>query len=108
MVNPISKEEFKVLVLLYIANIDGHIHPEEVILMLEKARPQVFASASKKFGKMNDMEVLEYIEQSKKFYVTTEEERQQIINDLKGLIEADGRLTQVETYITNALVKLLK
>ena len=30
----LNKEEFKTLVMLYAANIDGHIQPEEVEVML--------------------------------------------------------------------------
>lgn len=34
-----TKEEFKVLVMLYVANVDGHIHKNEVEQMLEKTDP---------------------------------------------------------------------
>ena len=32
----LTKEEFKVLIMLYVSNIDGQIHEDEVEVMLER------------------------------------------------------------------------
>ena len=36
----LNKEEFKVMAMLYAANIDGNIQSEEVKIMLEKTRSE--------------------------------------------------------------------
>ena len=64
----LSKEEFKVLVMLYVANSDGHVNPEEVRAMLERTSPKVYAEMKIKFSKMKDVEVLQCIEEYKKHY----------------------------------------
>lgn len=51
--------------MLYAANIDGNIHPEEVEVMLEKANESTFKKVNKQFKKMGDVEVLDCIRENK-------------------------------------------
>lgn len=95
----LSKEEFKVLLMLYVANSDGHVNPEEVRAMLERTSPKVFSAIRLKFSKMNDVEVLQCIEEHKKHYFTTDAERQELLADLKSVVESDGKLLPVEEYM---------
>ena len=55
----LSKDEFKVLAMLYAANIDGNIQSEEVEVMLQKSGFDTVEKVNKMFGKMNDVEVLD-------------------------------------------------
>ena len=61
----LSKEEFKAMVMLYAANIDGNILSEEVKVMLEKIDSETVEKAKKLFGKMSDKEVLDSIRENK-------------------------------------------
>lgn len=99
----LSKEEFKVLLMLYVANSDGRVNPDEVRLMLEKTTPAVYVEVKRKFAKMNDVEVLQCIEELKKHYLTTDADRRELLADLKSVIEADGKLLPVEEYLVRGV-----
>ena len=95
----LSKEEFKVLVMLYVANSDGRVNLDEVRAMLERTSPKVYAGVKLMFTKMNDVEVLQCIEEHKKHYLKTAADRQELLADLKAVVEADGKLLPVEEYL---------
>lgn len=95
----LSKEEFKVLVMLYVANSDGRVNLDEVRAMLERTSPKVYSAVRLKFAKMNDVEVLQCITKLKKHYFTTAAERQELLADLKAIVESDGKLLSIEEYI---------
>ena len=103
MDNNLSKEEFKALLMLYVANSDGRVSLDEVRAMLERTSPKVYSAIRLKFAKMNDMDVLQCIEDHKKHYFTTAEERQGLLADLKSVVEADGKLLPVEEYMLRGI-----
>ena len=103
----LSQEEFKVLVMLYVANSDGRVDLNEVRAMLERTSPKVYSEIRIKFAKMNDVEVLQCIEEHKKYYLTNETERQQLLEDLKAVVEADGKLLPVEEYMLRGIEGVL-
>ena len=103
----LNKEEFKVMVMLYAANIDGNIQSEEVKVMLEKGGFDTVEKVEKMFAKMNDMEVLNCIRENKAQYVTTEADRLDLIHDLCTIIEADEKCTIFEEAMVNAMRRLL-
>ena len=49
-----NANEFKVMALLYVANIDGNIKAEEVKAIMEKTDNTTFETVNKMFSKMND------------------------------------------------------
>ena len=71
----LSKEEFKTLLMLYIANVDGIIQPEEVRIMLEKSGFDTVDKMEDLFAKMSDAEVLDCIRENKAFYADNEASR---------------------------------
>ena len=103
----LSKEEFKVLAMLYAANIDGNIQSEEVRVMLQKSDFDTVEKVEKLFEKMSDIEVLECIRENKALYASTEVERLDLIADLCAIIEADEKCTVMEEMMVNALRRML-
>ena len=103
----LSKEEFKVLVMLYAANADGNIQPEEVKVMLEKNGFDVVEKTKNLFSKMSDTEVIECIRENKAIYAATENDRLDLIHDLCAIIEADDQCTIMERATLNAMRRLL-
>ena len=103
----LTKQEFKLLVMLYAANIDGNIQPEETKLMLKKSDPDIFESASKLFAKMNDVQVLDCICENKAQFAATEADRQELITELVAIIEADEKRTAVEDHLVRTMKKIL-
>ena len=55
------QEEFMIMLMLYAANIDGKIKPDELKVVLEKFDALKVVEVRQKFNKMNDEEVLNYI-----------------------------------------------
>ncbi|MBQ1409242.1 MAG: hypothetical protein IIY87_05745, partial [Bacteroidales bacterium] len=89
----LNKDEFKVMVMLYAANIDGNIQSEEVKVMLKKTDFDMVENVEKLFAKMSDMEVLECIRENKALYAATEADRMDLIANVCSIIEADEKCT---------------
>ena len=104
----LTKEEFKTLLMLYVANVDGNIQPEEVRIMLEKSGFETVEKMEKLFSKMNDAEALACIRENKAFYADTEINRLELIHDCCAIIEADENCTIIEEMTVRALAKLLE
>lgn len=102
-----TKEEFKTMLMLYVANIDGNIHCEEVGMMLEKSTPEVFHKISKAFAKMNDAEVIQTLNDNRAVYTATAADREELLRDMQQLIHADDRCTAIEEYLLINLKKVL-
>jgi uncharacterized tellurite resistance protein B-like protein len=104
----LNKEEFKTLVMLYAANIDGNIQSEEVKIMLEKSGFDTVEKMEKLFGKMNDAEVLDCIRENKAQYAATEADRLDLIHDLCAIIEADEKTTVMEEQMVREMRRVLE
>ena len=103
----LNKEEFKTLVMLYAANIDGNIQSEEVKVMLEKSGFETVEKMENLFDKMNDAEVLDCIRENKLQYAATEADRLDLIHDLCAIIEADEKTTVMEEHLVRAMRRML-
>ena len=92
----LNKDEFKTLVMLYAANIDGNIQSEEVKIMLEKCGFETVEKVQKLFAKMNDAEVIDCIRENKAQHAATEADHLDLIHDCCAIIEADEKCTPME------------
>ena len=104
----LNKQEFKVLVMLYAANIDGNIQSEEVKVMLQKSDFDTVEKVEKLFDKMSDMEVLECIHENKTQYAATEADRLELMADLCAIIEADEKCTVMEEQMVRGMRRVLE
>ena len=104
----LSKEEFKTLLMLYAANIDGNIQSEEVRIMLERSGFDTVDKMEDLFAKMSDAEVLDCIRENKAFYADNEASRLDLIHDLCEIIEADEKCTMMEQQMVRAMGRLLE
>lgn len=103
----LTKEEFKTLVMLYAANIDGNIQSEEVKVTLQKSNFDTVEKIEKIFAKMSDIEVLNCIRENKAKYVATEADRLDLIKDLCAIIEADEKVSVMEEQMVRGMRRLL-
>ena len=103
----LTKEEFKTLVMLYIANVDGIIQPDEVSVMLEKSGFDTVDKMEDLFAKMSDAEVLDCIRENKAFYADNDASRLDLSHDLCEIIEADEQCTMMEQQMVRAMGRLL-
>ena len=104
----LNKEEFKTLLMLYAANIDGSIRSEEVKVMLQKSGFDTVEKVEKLFDKMSDMEVLDCIRENKAQYAASETDRLDLIHDLCAIIEADERVSTMEEQMVRSMRRLLE
>ena len=104
----LNKEEFKTLVMLYAANIDGNIQSDEVKVMLEKTGFETVDKMEKMFAKMNDAEALAVIGENKPLYVATEGDRIDLIADLCAIIEADEKCTAMEDAMVRTMRRVIE
>ena len=104
----LTKEEFKTLVMLYAANIDGNIQSEEVRVMLEKSGFDTVEKMENLFAKMNDAEALAVIRENKPLHVATEGDRIDLLADLCAVIEADEKCTMMEEQLVKAMRRVLE
>ena len=104
----LNKEEFKTLVMLYAANIDGNIQSEEVKIMLEKSGFDTVEKMEKLFAKMSDAEVIACIRENKPLYAATEGDRIDLMADLCAVIEADEKRTIMEEQMMRAMRRILE
>lgn len=104
----LNKDEFKVMVMLYAANIDGNIQSDEVKVMLKKTDFDMVENVEKLFAKMSDMEVLECIRENKALYAATEADRLDLIHDLCAIIEADEKISAMEEQMVKTMRRLLE
>ena len=81
-----TKEEFKVLVMLYAANIDSNIHQDEVDRILEKTDAATYEKVRKMFKNMGDTEILSCIQENKAQYLADPAEKQQLL-DVESVLE---------------------
>ena len=104
----LNKEEFKTLVMLYAANIDGNIKSEEVKVMLERSGFETVEKTEKLFAKMSDAEALAVIRENKPLHVATEGDRIDLMADLCAIIEADEKCTVMEEQMVRTMRRLLE
>jgi len=104
----LTKEEFKTLVMLYAANIDGNIQSEEVKVMLKKSNFDTVEKVEKLFSKMSDMEVLECIRENKALYAATEADRMDLIANVCAVIEADEVCSVMEEQMVRGMRRVLE
>lgn len=104
----LKKEEFKTLVMLYAANIDGNIQSEEVKVMLEKSGFETVEKMENLFDKMSDAEALAVIRENKPLYVATEGDRIDLLADLCAIIEADKNCTMMEEQMVKTMRRVLE
>ena len=103
----LNKQEFKVMAMLYAANIDGNIQSEEVKVMLEKSDFETVEKMEKLFEKMSDAEVLNCILENKAQYTATEADRLDLLHDLSLIIEADEKCTVMEEQMIRTMRRVL-
>lgn len=104
----LTKEEFKTLMMLYAANIDGNIQSEEVKIMLEKTGFETVEKMEKLFAKMSEAEVLDCIHENKTLYAANDADRLDLIHDLCAIIEADEDCTMMEKQMVRTMQRMLK
>lgn len=102
------QEELMIMLMLYVANIDGKIKPDEVKVMLERFDAKKVAEIRQKFNKMNDVEVLQYIENHVGSVLNTDDKKAAMLDQLRKIIEADEKNLPIEEFVLREVETLLQ
>ena len=57
---------------------------------------------------MNDVEAMQCIDEHKKHYLITDADRQELLSDLKAVVETDGKLLPVEEYMLRKVEEVIE
>lgn len=102
------QEEFMIMLMLYAANIDGKIKPDELKVVLEKFDALKVVEVRQKFNKMNDEEVLNYIVNQKDSILDSQEKKSDMMMELRRIIESDGKKLPIEELLLCEMERLLQ
>lgn len=103
----LSKEEFKVMAMLYVANIDGNIQMEEIKQLIMRSDQRTAILVGERFSKMNDAEIIECLRENKALYADNETNKQELMADIRAIIEADEKVSPIEGQICKAIERIL-
>ena len=103
----LTKTQFETILLLYVANVDGQLHANELQLIMSKTAPDDYAQTKKMFDKMGDLEILDCIRENKNQLAATEADRQQLLDELKKMMFADNRKTSMEVRLYKSIENIL-
>ncbi|MBQ3750900.1 MAG: TerB family tellurite resistance protein [Bacteroidales bacterium] len=102
------QEEFMIMLMLYAANIDGKIKPDELKVVLEKFDALKVVEVRQKFNKMNDDEVLNFIVNQKDSILDSQEKKSAMMMELRRIIESDGKKLPIEELLLCEMERLLQ
>lgn len=102
------QEEFMIMLMLYAANIDGKIKPDELKVVLEKFDALKVVEVRQKFNKMNDDEVLNFIVNQKDSILDSQEKKSAMMMELRRIIESDGKKLPIEELLLCEMEGLLQ
>lgn len=102
------QEEFMIILMLYAANIDGKIKPDELKVVLEKFDALKVVEVRQKFNKMNDDEVLNFIVNQKDSILDSQEKKSAMMMELRRIIESDGKKLPIEELLLCEMERLLQ
>ena len=103
----LNKDEFKALVMLYAAHIDGHLQAEELDVMIEKTDAETYKKMSKAYKSMSDVEILDCIRENKNRFIATPSDREQLMDDMRSIVVANESCTPMEKHLLKTIEKIL-
>ncbi len=103
----LTKDEFRTYCLLFAANADFNITKQEIIAIGAKIDPEDFVRVYNWFEADSDADRVETIMANKVHYIKNEDDKQNLIKELKEVFFADGVFDSVEKSIFFMLKKVL-
>jgi thiosulfate/3-mercaptopyruvate sulfurtransferase len=103
-----TKEEFLTYLMLYVANIDGHISAKEQKIMGCKVGEAIFEKMREQFETDSDYESLQNIIAYKNSYMQSENALADMLAEVKNIFFADKVFSEYERQVAFLIEKLLK
>jgi uncharacterized tellurite resistance protein B-like protein len=99
-------DDFTCYLLTYVAEADLKVTPAEKDLILEHVTPEKYEVIKRFIDNRSDYENLQLIDYYKNEFITTEEERNALIEELGKVVHADNA-GQMEQYMLRAIQKFI-
>lgn len=103
----LSFNEFLCITLLYAATVNEEFTPEEKASIIKQVGIETYENMYVKFDKMSDFEALETIAHHKGIHYPTPERRQEVLDRIKVIFEADNEFDVLEKEIFRLLERIL-
>ena len=103
-----SYNEFLAFLMIYGAEMNQHLTHDELDFIKTRTGIQDIAKIKEKVDSMSDMEGIELIDSYKSKYLSTEESKAKVKNDLEELLNTPGNHTQFEKVVVHLIGRLLK
>ena len=107
MTENLSYDEFITLTLLYAANVNEEFTKEEQEAIKKNVSEDTYNKVYKIFDGMSDFEALESIQAHKGIHFPTPDRKQEVLDKIQVIFEADHNFDVVEKEIFHFLQKLL-
>jgi len=102
-----NSEEFMVFMLLYASIADYEISVREIAMIKSKYDGLLVDNTLSKFEKMSDYERVDFIMKNKADYIKTDQDLEQMFEELNVQFESDGDYSKLEKGLSNFLKHLL-
>ncbi|MBL7804265.1 MAG: TerB family tellurite resistance protein [Saprospiraceae bacterium] len=100
-------EEFHAFTLLYAANTDGSVTPDEEALIAPTLPAESYAKIREAFFNASDAETLDIILSFKGKYCSTPADKERILADMRAVFEAHHGLEQIEREMLHMFDRLM-
>lgn len=100
-------EEFKAYLLLEASHGDLVFSPVEQAIIQKELSKETFSNIYEEFSNDTDYERIGKISEAAKFYCDTAEKKQELIESVQEIFEADGVFDQMEKNLLMFLKKLV-
>lgn len=102
-----TKREFLAFVLLYAATADYEITPEERENIIQRTGKSEMRKAEENLASLSDYDTIQTIVSYKEAYFRNEEEKDELLEDLRNLFESDHNFEIREQNMMRALQRIL-
>ncbi len=103
-----TKNELQAYILLYAAQANFIETEEEKRFILSKVDDEVFEKIKLEIKHDNDYQCIEKIQSNLKFHQYTQDDIENLLNDIKSVFYSDGTFDSIEKNMMMYLKKILK
>jgi uncharacterized tellurite resistance protein B-like protein len=100
-------DDFTCYLLTYVAEADLRVSPEEKEMILKHVTPEKYERIKHFIDNRSDYQNLQLIDYYRGEFVTSDEDREQLLKEMTELARADGKTSEMENYLIRALRKML-
>ena len=100
-------DDYTCYLLTYVVEADLRVTPEEKEMILQHVTPEKYERIKHFIDSRSDYQNLQLIDYYKNEFVTTAEEREQLLKAMSEIAKADGKTSEMENYMVRALRKMI-